>query len=323
MGTINDKAETILLADDEPQVQKVVQRFLYKCGYELIEASNGREALSKTRSQHPNIVLLDINMPEMDGLTVCQKLREDALTRMTPILMLTARANLEDKVLGLRLGADDYLTKPFELDELKARIDTLLRRTKNMIFANPLTQLPGSPAIQEEIDKRIQSGLKFGVAYVDIDNFKAYNDVYGYQKGDEVIKWTSETLQSAINIFRTNVRESSWPFLGHIGGDDFILIDNSNAIEGLCQEVISAFDKNRGRWYSGSHVVQGYIQSKDRQGNINKFPLMTLSIGISTNDRRSITHYAQIAQITSELKKFIKGREQKEKSAIVTDRRTW
>ncbi|OGR84793.1 MAG: hypothetical protein A2901_06210, partial [Elusimicrobia bacterium RIFCSPLOWO2_01_FULL_54_10] len=116
---------TVLIADDEPEVLNVVKRFLTRKGYDMVTAANGAEALGKSKVQKPDIILLDINMPEMDGMTVCRKLREDPLTRLTPIVFVSARGKTDDKVSGLNIGADDYITKPFELEELQARIDVL------------------------------------------------------------------------------------------------------------------------------------------------------------------------------------------------------
>lgn len=323
MKNSQDTTIKVLIADDESEIQNVLKRFLIRHGFEPIVASNGTETLSEAKVQHPDIILLDINMPQMDGFRVCQKLRQEPNTRLVPILMLTARATVEDKVSGLTSGADDYLTKPFDLAELKARIEAQLRRNWKMVSANPLTQLPGSPTIQEEVEYRVQSVQKFGVAYIDIDNFKAYNDVYGYHQGDEVIKWTSKMIGEVMN--RENHHSNgnrAHHFLGHIGGDDFILISDSQSIKSLCDSVANEFDQGRKSWYNWWHNLRGYIETKDRQGALHKFPLMTLSIAVSTNDRREISHYGQVAQITSELKKFIKGRAEKEKSMVVFDRRT-
>ena len=311
---------TVLIADDESEIRNVVQRYLLRQGYEPMVACDGKEALGKSKIQKPDIILLDINMPEMDGLTVCRKLREDPATRLTPILMLTSRGSTEDKVMGLNIGADDYLPKPFELSELQARIDVLLRRTQHMISVNPLTRLPGNTSIQEEITQRIKSEKKFGAAYIDVDNFKAYNDVYGYHQGDLLIVWLAKMLQDAIRKApRTSLEDS--PFLGHVGGDDFIIVSDSKSLPALCAEITQTFDQNRTIWYNWWHMHKGCITTKDRRGNERQFPLMSLTVAVSTNEQRKLTHYAQVAQITAELKCFAKGRAENTKSAVISDRR--
>ena len=308
---------TVLIADDEPEVRNVVRRVLSRHGYDPVVASDGREALSMARVRKPGLILLDVNMPGLDGFAVCKELREEPSTRLIPILMLTARMSTDDKVTGLGLGADDYLTKPFDMPELLARIDTLLRRNHRMVSANPLTRLPGGPAIQEEIESRIGSGEKFGAAYIDIDNFKAYKDAYGYHQGDEVIKWTSRIIQEEAS------QGGSKRFLGHIGGDDFILVADAASMKDLCGRIADRFDREIKAWYNWSDNFRGYVQAKDRRGGLRKFPLARLSIAVSTNEKRPLTHYAQVAQITSELKGFVKGRAEKNKSAVAFDRRTY
>ena len=222
MNTKMNSQPTVLIADDEPEVLNVVKRFLTRKGYDMVTAANGAEALGKSKVQKPDIILLDINMPEMDGMTVCRKLREDPLTRLTPIVFVSARGKTDDKVSGLNIGADDYITKPFELEELQARIDVLLKRNQNMIAVNPLTRLPGNTAIQEAIEEKILRKEKLAVAYVDVDHFKAFNDSYGYYQGDQLILWMARMLQE-------QGRKHS-AFVGHIGGDDFILMAQPEAM---------------------------------------------------------------------------------------------
>lgn len=319
METFNT-APTILVVDDEPEIRKILTRFLMKQGYQTLQASNGRDAIGIAKVQQPQILLLDLNMPEIDGLNVCKQLRENPATRLTPILMLTARAAVEDRILGLNIGADDYLPKPFDLGELQARIEVLLKRCAHMIAANPLTHLPGTPLIQKEIELRITTQESLGVAYIDIDHFKAYNDVYGYNQGDEIILWTAKLLEkNSENI--PSLQSQHKNFIGHIGGDDFILVSDAITIDTLCKSIADEFDQHRASWYNFFHRIQKCIRTQDRQGNECSFPLMSLSIAISTNQKRKITHFGQVAGIITELKKFIKNRADQNKSAVVIDRR--
>ena len=320
MSENGKKPIPILVADDEPQILDVLKRFLTKAGYEPILASNGNEALGKAKIQKPRIALLDVNMPGMDGLTVCQKLREDPATRLLPVLFLTARAGVEDKLAGFKNGADDYVCKPFDFGELRARIETLLKRTERMIAANPLTHLPGSPGIQDEIECRIRVGEKFAVAYVDIDNFKVYNDLYGFEQGDQVIQWTAKMLQICVARTVTSWKTQA-PFVGHIGGDDFIVVVDLEQGQNCFQKIAEEFDQTRKKWYNFWHSHQGHVKAKDRLGNERQFPLMTLSIGVSTNDVRNINHYGQIAQVMSEMKTYAKKRINKDASYVAYDRR--
>ena len=168
----------------------------------------------KLQSQTPDLVLLDVQMPVMDGFTTCQKIKSDLLLRHIPVMMLTAQAGVSSKVTGLERGADDYITKPFDLQELIARIRTLLRRTRQGLEANPLTRLPGNITIENEILGRLEAHQPFAVLYLDLNSFKAYNDTYGFLKGDEVIRETAKIILKEADKDRG--------FVGHIGGDDFI-----------------------------------------------------------------------------------------------------
>lgn len=311
---------TVLIADDEAEIRSVLQRFLIRQGYDPILASDGKEALGKSKIQKPDLILLDVNMPEMDGFSVCRKLRENPGTRLTPVLMLTSRATTNDKVSGLSQGADDYLCKPFELSELQARIDVLLRRSERMISVNPLTRLPGNGSIEEEISLHIKSQRKFAVAYVDVDTFKPYNDVYGFHQGDLFLVWLAKLLEEEIQ--KTPHRDSENPiFLGHLGGDDFVMVGECDGMKDLTARVAATFDQNRKQWYNWWHAQRGHITTEDRTGQKKDFPLMTLTIAVSTNLARKINHLGEIAGIVSEIKKYAKERANKNESHVMFDRR--
>lgn len=186
--------QKILVADDEPSVQKLLARALSAEPYELVSVSNGRDALDLASSENPGVIVLDINMPGKNGIDVLKELRRNISTRMIPVILLTARASVSDEVSGLNMGADDYITKPFDLAELRARIAGILRRNQLALSANPLTHLPGSPMIEEEVNRHIQEKIPFAFFYVDISHFKSYNDAYGFARGDQVIRRTAEIL---------------------------------------------------------------------------------------------------------------------------------
>src|SRR5467141_2217356 len=203
----------ILVADDEDAMLSLLREALQSVQYDVVVAHNGEEALEKLRQKPPDLVLLDVRMPKMSGYDVCRQIKSDVFLRHIPVMLLTAQAGTSNKVTGLEQGADDYLTKPFEMDELLARIRTLLRRTRMGLEANPLTRLPGNVTIENEILSRIQSKTPFAVLYLDLNSFKAYNDIYGFVKGDDVIRETARIILTQ--------SDPSEGFVGHIGGDDF------------------------------------------------------------------------------------------------------
>ncbi len=291
----------ILVVDDDPNTLEITRIGLEFRGYNVITGVNGEEAIEKINTENPDLVILDVMMPKIDGLEVCRRAKENFFTSQIPILLLTARGQVEDKVQGLATGADDYLAKPFDMRELLARVNMILRRTRLSMEANPLTGLPGNIAIQREIEQRIREGGLFAVCYMDLDNFKAYNDLYGHSSGDKVLKATARIVTE---VFKNSGHEDD--FVGHVGGDDFLCITVPHRAEDLCDRIVKQFDETIVEFYREKDVKRGYIQSVDRLGHKQKFPLMSISIAIVTNEKREIDHHAKVAQIAAELKKYVK-----------------
>ena len=211
--------ESILVVDDDPDIARFVEVNLRSAGYEVSVASDGEEALEKAGSLRPDLVLLDVMMPRIDGFEVAHRLRRNPQTSNTSIIMLTAKALATDKVLGLTAGADDYIIKPFDPIELLARVKGTLRRAKEMRNLSPLTGLPGNIRIQEEIERMVREESPFAVLYADLDNFKAYNDQKGFVQGDGLIQATARILQDAVVE-----HAGADGFVGHVGGDDFVAV---------------------------------------------------------------------------------------------------
>lgn len=303
----------ILIVDDEADIRDVLKITLEAENYEVIEAKNGEEALKIIQTKSPNLVLLDYKMPKMDGREVCRRIKKDILLRHLPIIMVTGKGDISDKIDGIDAGADDYIVKPFEPKELLARIRMIIRRTESDLEANPLTRLPGNVSILNELLRRMESKTKFAVCYLDIDKFKAYNDIYGFEHGDEVIRETARILIRATH-------ESGNPddFIGHIGGDDFVVITTPQKADKICSTIIESFDKTVPSFYNETDRKNGYIISRDRKGIETKFSLLSLSIGVVTNQHRNIEHVAQIGEIGAELKGYAKN---VEKSNYIIDKR--
>src|SRR5258708_549637 len=192
------KKPKILVVDDEASNRHLLSRVLDQQGYQTVTAANGGDALKMVFADPPDLLVLDIVMPVLDGLSVCERLRGDFRTRGLPIILLTALGTLENCVKGFQAGADDYVTKPFQLDDLKVRVAGCLRRRRWDLWSHPLTGLPGSPSIEEEVRFRLKSDVAFAFAYLDIDHFKAFNDNYGYKAGDSVIKDLGASLVQVV-----------------------------------------------------------------------------------------------------------------------------
>jgi diguanylate cyclase (GGDEF)-like protein len=303
----------ILIVDDDPDIRDVLKLTLSEENYEVFEAKDGEEALKLIHTKTPNLVLLDYKIPKIDGREVCRRVKKDILLSHLPIIMVTGKGDINDKVGGIEAGADDYVVKPFEPKELLARIRMVIRRTERDLEANPLTRLPGNVSILNELSHRIESNAPFAVCYIDLNKFKSYNDKYGFEHGDEVIRETARIL------IRTT-QECGTPddFIGHIGGDDFVIVTHLNAIDKICNKVILEFDKTSPSFYNETDRKNGYIIAMDRKGIEQKVSLLSISIGVVTNEFRDIEHVAQIGEIGAELKEFAK---RLEKSNYVKDKR--
>ena len=308
-----DEQYKLLLIDDEAQFRFMTRMGLEANGFTVLEASDGNKGLEILRRERPDLVLLDLNMPDPDGHKICDLIKNDDSFRHIPVIILTTSEDLNDKLQRLEGGADDYITKTTDPKERAARIRAVIRRNLQNLDSNPLTHLPGNNKILEMITKRMQSGDTFAVAYTDLDNFKAYNDKYGFQKGDEVILFTADILLEALKS-----QGDSKDFIGHIGGDDFVVISSPEVIQNIGNEIIRLLDKGIGRFYSKEDCDSGYIVTKDRQGISQKFPVVSISISVVNNLRHAFTNIGEIVKIVTELKKFAK---QKEGSCLAIDKR--
>lgn len=310
---MSEAPKRIVIADDDPDLRDILRSVLEPAGFSVTECENGAKALETVRTQGADLVLLDFMMPQMTGPQVCEQLKSDLVLRHIPVVMLTGKSELQDKVYGIDAGADDYLVKPFEPAELLARVKMVLRRASRDLDANPLTRLPGNISIQHELERRIASGEPYAVCYLDLNRFKAFNDHYGFKRGDEVIQKTAEVLMDSVKAAGT-----AGDFVGHIGGDDFIAVTVRDRADTLCQAVIERFDAMAGRLYDEEDRERGYIIHHDRKGQDVRVPLLAIAIAVVTNEGRTITHPGEIAKVGAELKAYAK---QFEKSHFVKERR--
>jgi diguanylate cyclase (GGDEF)-like protein len=293
--------ETILVVDDDPDIARFVEVNLRSAGYDVSVASDGEQALEKAAALRPDLVLLDVMMPRIDGFEVAQRLRRNPQTASTSIIMLTAKALSTDKVLGLTAGADDYIIKPFDPIELLARVKGTLRRAKEMRNLSPLTGLPGNIRIQEEIERNVRDDRPFAVLYCDLDNFKAYNDEKGFVRGDRLIQATARIIQDAVVEFA-----GTDGFVGHVGGDDFVAVVPPESAEDIAKRIVERFDGDIHEFYEREDIKRGYIEVEDRKGEMQKLPLAGVSVGIATTEVRRFEHYGEAVAVATEMKQFAK-----------------
>jgi len=293
--------DRILVIDDSLEVLCIVENTLTRRGYQVLTARDGESGLRTARQVLPQLIILDVRMPQMDGYQVCRILRSERHTANIPILFLTGKSAIDDLEAGFEVGGADYLPKPFFVRELVARVESLVRRSREHIEAHPGTKLPGRGAFDHNLAERIQAALPFAVGYVDLDNFKAFNDTYGFSRGDDAITATADLLDQALS--KHGSRED---FLGHIGGDDFLFITSPDQVEGVCQYVIREFDQRIRSFYHPDDLSRGYLLQHDRRGRITHYPIMTVSIAVIDSTQRSIQHPALVSQIAAELKHALK-----------------
>jgi diguanylate cyclase (GGDEF)-like protein len=304
----------ILVIDDEPGIRESVRDYFESKGFAVLVAANGGDGIQLAVDERPDLILLDVELPDMSGYTVSRTIRSTPEIQHTPIIMLTAHSLEKEELKGFEAGVDDYMSKPFKPSRLLARVETAIGRLERTLDANPLTRLPGNMSIMSELQRRITDNHPFAVLYFDLNNFKSFNDRYGFMRGDQAIKLTADVLTKTFAAARL-----AGSFLGHVGGDDFIGIVDSHDVMQLCEVVIDMFERSIRTLYDPEDLARGRIFSTDRKGNKVELPIMGLAIAVITNRQRKFEHPAEVSLISGDLKKWVKsvGR-----SAYAIDRRS-
>jgi diguanylate cyclase (GGDEF)-like protein len=300
MTASEEPAPKILVVDDDPDIAGFVEMSLIVEGFDVQVAHDGAVALQLVKRYQPDLVVLDVMMPDIDGVEVTRRLRADPTTTALPIIMLTAKGQAPDKVLGLQAGADDYVVKPFETMELVARVHNTLRRNREFREVSPLSGLPGNHRILREVGERPKAGKPFAVCYCDIDGFKAVNDVYGFARGDEFIVTLARKLLDAVQT-----RQSA--FVGHIGGDDFVVICDPGDVQPLTEQAVGEFERAADALYDPEDRERGYLTVKNRRDEVRDDGLVSVSVGVAISTRRRYTDPRQIIADATEMKGVAKA----------------
>ncbi len=291
----------VLVVDDDPQICAICVEVLSNMGFDTTSAQNIQAARKAVETQRPDLLLLDVMLPDGDGFTFFEELKAERASSPLPVVFISARSETSAKVRALKLGGDDYLTKPFDALELGARVETVLQRRSAESSSSPTTRLPGPSAIEREVQRRLRERSPFAFAYLDLDNLKAYNDYYGFAKADGVVRQTGDLLRE---IFAAEARPGD--FLGHVAGDDFVFITEPETVDVICQKVIDAFDRIIPLYYDKADRERGYIEAEDRFGEKRKFPIMSVSVVAVLADGQSAGH-ADLARQAADLKKRAKA----------------
>ncbi|MFH1768665.1 MAG: diguanylate cyclase [Candidatus Omnitrophota bacterium] len=302
----------ILFLTSNAKTKEYIENLLQGEGYILSLHEKSDSLLLALEKEHFDLIIMDLD-ESINAMELTKKIRSNFLLRHIPIILLVHKNNTIETIKGIYAGADDYIEKPPQAGELLTRIKASLWRAQRDLDANPLTKLPGNASILKELEKRINSNQPFCAAYADLDNFKEYNDYYGFDWGDKIIVNVAAIISSAIKELG-----GFNDFVGHIGGDDFLFITEPDSVDSVCDKIISDFDASLVPFYKKEDSERGYIEVKDRKGSMRKTPILTISLAIASNEQRTITHTGQIIQIAIELKQYAKSFP---RSIYISDRR--
>ncbi|MEE8142364.1 MAG: response regulator [Planctomycetota bacterium] len=304
--------QRILIVDDDAAIRRILVRAFSKSA-KVQEAKDGAEGLIKIHDWSPEFVITDLMMPVIDGLEMIVRARETASGACLPILVLTACGEERLLLECFQKGADDYMVKPFSVEELRIRVSSIYMRQNLARDVNPLTRLPGNIVLKREINSRIQKQKALAIAYIDIDHFKAFNDKHGFDRGDVVL----QLLGDLLGEFSRNYPPGE-VFVGHVGGDDFVVILPLGEVQRLADRMHISFCAATRMFYSPEEVKSGVTRVKDRLGKVREVPLLSLSIGVVNTEREGMTDLRKVSQVAAEVKNIAK---QSPGNSLFIDRR--
>lgn len=254
-----------------------------------------------TNKLPPLVIINDDNVIE-DSIEICHKIRINEDNNMIPIIVLSSNENKDFKMELAKNYVEYYIAKSMGIEYLYYRIRNIFRLLVVNRTISPLTGLPGNSQIEMELKKRLIKNEDFVVLYLDLDNFKSYNDVYGFLKGDEIIKFTASTISNNIS----KLAQEDW-FLGHIGGDDFVAVfGNKSNYELICQNIINEFEKNVTSFFTNEDLKRGYLKVQNRRGKMEHFPLTSISIGVVIAKKNMFTNILEIGELGAQVKHVAK-----------------
>ncbi|MFP2963585.1 response regulator [Myxococcus sp. 1LA] len=290
----------VLVVDDDAKIAAICREVLENIGFDVALAGSIEEGRRSLRERRPDVVLLDVTLPDGDGFVFLEEIKAESAGGHISVIFISARAETSSKVRALKLGGDDYLTKPFDALELGARVESVMRRKEQELSASPTTQLPGSTAIEREVQRRLSARRPFAFCYLDLDNLKAYNDYYGFAKADGVVRQTGDLMRE---VFAQDGAPGD--FLGHVAGDDFVFITSPESVDRICQKAIETFDRIIPLYYDRQDRERGHIEAEDRYGEKRRFPIMSVSVVAVMTD--GTQDHAELARRAADMKKRAKA----------------
>lgn len=304
--------QEIYIIDNDVNAVKILSQ-LFEKDKEFVFRSVRTRDLEVALKNIPSLIIINEDTMDESIIDICKKIRENEDNSITPIIVASSNMDKEHRLEILKSSIEYYILKPLDEEYLYYTIKNIIRLIYTNRKVSPLTGLPGNVQIQAELKKRLLNQEEFVVLYVDLDNFKAYNDIYGFLRGDEIIKLTARILLK--NVHAIDCENS---FVGHIGGDDFVAVIDKIDFEKLCQDIIGEFDKEIKKYFTETDVERGYLEAANRRGIIEQYPLTSISIGVVVADKgrfHNILEIGEVGAIVKHLSKVIPG------SAYAIDKR--
>ncbi len=280
----------ILVVEDDFDISNMLRIYFSGQGYDVQVAPRGGDALTLTRKQLPQLIVLDIMLPDMNGYDVCRELRSTTRTSHIPIIFLTQKDERSDKIAGLELGADDYITKPFDIEELKLRVKNHIERAERDNYTDPNSGLPSSSLIEEKLREMMREDKVWTYLDIKLVNYDPFKDVYGFVAGNEVLRFMALIMGEVLDELGTPN-----DFVGHAGSDNFVLVSYSDKSETLVKRLTDRFAEEAQQHYSFIDRERGYMMKEN-----DRIPLMTLAVGSISNSTRQFADIREITELAAE-----------------------
>lgn len=287
----------LLVVEDDADIANMLKIYFSGLDFDVDVAPRGFVALDKTRQVLPHLIILDIMLPDIDGYEVCRTLRTSTRTSHIPVIFLTQKDERSDKLQGLELGADDYITKPFDIEELKLRVQGAIRRAERESLTDPRSGLPAGRLIEEQL-RRIIRESDWALMDMRINHFNPFSDVYGFVAGDDVLRFSAMLLGEIVDELGT-----SNDFIGHAGGDNFIIISTDEAVEKISIRLKERFEEEVQTHYNFMDRQQGFVQTTNGEGEPEQSPLMTLAVGIVSPGEYGFADIREITEMAAEARR--------------------
>ncbi len=287
----------LLVVEDDIDIGNMLKIYFSGMDFDVDVAVRGSDALEKTKQVLPHLIVLDIMLPDIDGYEVCRNLRTNMRTSHIPVIFLTQKDERSDKLQGLELGADDYITKPFDIEELKLRVQGAIRRSERESLTDPRSGLPAGRLIEEQLRRIIREK---GWAFLDakVNNFESFKDVYGFVAGDDVIRFTSMLIGEVVDELGTTS-----DFIGHAGGDNFVIITTETKAESIKTRLKERFEQEVQTHYNFMDRQQGFVNAPAADGTTVKVPFMTMSVGVVSPSAHSFADIREITELAAEARR--------------------